>query len=103
MSDTLKPLFWIASSQRDIRACPDDVKATFGFALHMAQSGGKHSQAKPLRGFGGAGVLEVVEDHEGGTYRGGLHGAARWRRVRAARLPEEVEVRASPLRSPRSS
>ncbi|WP_459573853.1 type II toxin-antitoxin system RelE/ParE family toxin, partial [Cupriavidus sp. 8B] len=42
---------------------------TFGYALHLAQVGSKHSQAKPLKGFGGAGVLEVVEDHQGGTYR----------------------------------
>ena len=48
---------------------PDEVVDVFGFALHLAQSGKKHAQAKPLRGFGGAGVLEVVEDHEGDTYR----------------------------------
>lgn len=40
-----------------------------GFALYQAQTGGKHVAAKPLRGFGGAGVLEVVEDHAGDTYR----------------------------------
>lgn len=45
---------------------PEDV---FGFALHLAQTGKKHANAKPLRGFGGAGVLEVVEDHLGDTYR----------------------------------
>ena len=48
---------------------PDDVQDTFGFALHMAQEGKKHEQAKPLRGFGSAGVLEVVEDFRGDTYR----------------------------------
>ena len=40
-----------------------------GFALYLAQIGDKHPQAKPLKGFGGAGVLEVVEDHDGETYR----------------------------------
>jgi phage-related protein len=40
-----------------------------GFALFLAQQGGKHADAKPLRGFGGAGVLEIVEDHRGDTYR----------------------------------
>jgi phage-related protein len=40
-----------------------------GFALFLAQQGRKHSDAKPLRGFGGAGVLEIVEDHAGNTYR----------------------------------
>lgn len=48
---------------------PDDVQDTFGYALHLAQAGSKHSQAKPLKGFGGAGVLEVVEDHQGDAYR----------------------------------
>lgn len=48
---------------------PEDVQDTFGYALHLAQAGSKHGQAKPLKGFGGAGVLEVVEDHQGDTYR----------------------------------
>lgn len=48
---------------------PDDVQDTFGYALHLAQIGGRHDQAKALKGFGGAGVLEVVEDHRGDTYR----------------------------------
>ena len=48
---------------------PEDVIDVFGFALHLAQTGKKHANAKPLRGFGGAGVLEVVEDHLGDTYR----------------------------------
>lgn len=48
---------------------PDDVIDVFGFALHLAQMGKKHDQAKPLKGFGGASVLEVVEDYMGDTYR----------------------------------
>lgn len=48
---------------------PDVVQDTFGFALHLAQIGKKHEQAKPLKGFGSAGVLEVVEDTDGNTYR----------------------------------
>ena len=50
-------------------AMPDDVQDTFGYALHQAQSGKKHEQAKPLKGFGSAGVLEVVEDSGGSTFR----------------------------------
>jgi phage-related protein len=50
-------------------AMPDDVQDTFGYALHLAQIGKKHDQAKPLKGFGSAGVLEVVEDPDGNTYR----------------------------------
>ena len=45
------------------------MKRVIGFALHVAQTGGKHSDAKPLKGFGSAGVLEVVEDQAGDTYR----------------------------------
>ncbi len=41
-----------------------------GFALHLAQAGGKHVDTKPLRGFGGGRVLEIVEEHAGDTYRG---------------------------------
>lgn len=48
---------------------PEDVKDIFGHALDLAQAGLKHEDAKPLKGFGSAGVLEVVENDEGGTYR----------------------------------
>ena len=40
-----------------------------GFALYQAQVGGKHVAAKPLKGFSGTGVLEVVDDYDGDTYR----------------------------------
>lgn len=50
---------------------PEDVKDVFGFALGLAQAGQKHADAKPLKGFGSAGVLEVVESDEDGTYRFG--------------------------------
>lgn len=63
------PLFWIGSSRKDLRAFPDDVKDVIGFALDQAQLGKKHVSAKPLKGFGGAGVLEIVEDHDTNTYR----------------------------------
>lgn len=65
----LKPLEWIGSSKKDLRALPDEVMDVFGYALHLAQAGGKHPQAKPLQGFGSAGVLEVVEDWRGNAYR----------------------------------
>ncbi|MBL1266900.1 MAG: type II toxin-antitoxin system RelE/ParE family toxin [Halomonas sp.] len=64
-----KNLRWVASAKKDLEAMPEDVKDVFGFALHLAQIGSKHSQAKPLKGFASAGVLEVVEDHQGDTYR----------------------------------
>jgi phage-related protein len=69
MPNPIKPLQWVGSSKKDLLAMPNDVVDVFGFALHLAQTGKKHDQAKPLKGFGGAGVLEVVEDHMGDTYR----------------------------------
>jgi phage-related protein len=50
-------------------ALPKDVIDTFGYALYLAQVGGKHEQAKPMHGFGSAGVLEIVEDRRGNAYR----------------------------------
>ena len=66
MSDMpdLKPVVWVGSARVDLTAFPDEVKDSIGFALFAAQQGGKHRDAKPLRGFSGAGVLEIVEDHE---------------------------------------
>lgn len=64
-----KPLFWIGRSYEDLLACPDEIRRTFGFALGLAQQGGKFVDAKPLKGFGGAGVLEVVEDCQSDTFR----------------------------------
>ncbi len=65
----MKRLIWVGSSLEDLRSFPDEVKRTVGFALYLAQMGGKHPDAKPLRGFGDAGVLEVVDNTRGGTYR----------------------------------
>lgn len=48
---------------------PDDVKDVIGYALHVAQQGATAARVKPLHGFGGAGVLEIIEDHDGNTYR----------------------------------
>jgi phage-related protein len=64
-----KPVFWVASSRKDLKKFPKSVRQTVGQALFDAQTGGKHPDAKPLKGFGGAGVLEVVENDEGSTYR----------------------------------
>ena len=64
-----KPLEWIGSSKKDLKALPDEVMDVFGYALFLAQTGGKHDQAKPLRGFGSAGVVEVIEDFRGNAYR----------------------------------
>jgi phage-related protein len=65
----LKPLFFVGSSRDDLRGVPEDVRDVFGYALYLAQMGEMHVRAKPLRGFGGAGVLEVIDNDESGTYR----------------------------------
>lgn len=69
MADKEKPLEWISSSYKDLMALPVDVRRRFGYALSLAQLGDQDDAAKVLKGFGGAGVLEVVEDDAGGTYR----------------------------------
>ena len=69
MTSRDKPLEWIGSSHKDLMALPMDVRRFFGYALSLAQAGDQHDAAKVLKGFGGAGVLEVVEDDAGGTYR----------------------------------
>ena len=70
MPDSIfKPVEWIGSSYKEFRAFPDEVQDHMGYALHLAQTGDKHEDAKPLKGFGGAGVLEIVSDHVGDTYR----------------------------------
>ena len=68
-SSRLTPLHWVGSSKRDLLSLPAPVVDLFGFALYLAQDGRKHEQAKPLSGFGSAGVLEVVEDWDRSTYR----------------------------------
>ncbi len=65
----LKPVEWIGSSRADLRSFPKDVRAVFGEALYRAQQGGEHPAAKSLKGFGGRGVLEVVDDFDGDTFR----------------------------------
>jgi phage-related protein len=65
----VKPLFWVGSSLRDLRGFPRAVRRVLGQALDDAQHGEKHPGARPLKGFGGAGVLEIVEDDDGDTYR----------------------------------
>lgn len=63
-----KPLFWIGSAKSDLLEFPEAVKDEIGIALSVAQFGGKHPGAKPWKGEG-AGVLEIVQDYRGDTYR----------------------------------
>jgi phage-related protein len=65
----IKSIVLIGSSRRDLKAFPAEVRDVMGYALYQAQIGSKSPSAKPLAGFGGAGVLEIVEDFQTNTYR----------------------------------
>lgn len=65
----VRDLEFVGSSLNDLRAFPEDVKHDVGVALMEVQFGGMPTSAKPLKGFGGASVLEIVERHEHDTYR----------------------------------
>jgi phage-related protein len=66
---TQKPLVWVATSLEDLRAFPEETRRAMGYALRRAQDGQKSPSAKPLKGFGGAGVLEIVESFDGNAFR----------------------------------
>jgi phage-related protein len=65
----LRPVYWMGSSLKDLRKMPGQVQDDVGYALYMAQNGLKPTNAKTLKSFGSAGVLEVVENDSAGTYR----------------------------------
>jgi phage-related protein len=65
----LKPVEWIGSSYKDFTSLPELVQQEMGYALYLAQTGRMHLRAKPLKGFGGAHIVELVEDDRSGTYR----------------------------------
>jgi phage-related protein len=64
-----KELIWVASSKKDLKKFPEDVQDTMGYGLLDAQEGKKHEKAKPLQGFGGADILEIIDEDQSGTYR----------------------------------
>ncbi len=64
----LKPVVWLGDSLRELRRFPAAVQDEMGYAIYLAQRGDKHVSAKPLKGLG-AGVLEVVSNHRGDTFR----------------------------------
>jgi len=69
MTPSPKPVEWVGSSLKDLKAFPEVVRQDIGYALYLAQCGEKHPSAKPLKGFKGGGVLEVVENFDGDTFR----------------------------------
>ncbi|MGH7814429.1 MAG: type II toxin-antitoxin system RelE/ParE family toxin [Candidatus Binataceae bacterium] len=68
-SGPVRPLLWAPRTLESIRNFPKEVRTALGRALYLAQTGGKHPSAKPLKGFGSAGVLEIVEDFDRNAYR----------------------------------
>ena len=64
-----KPLIWVGASRKDFMQFPDAVRSEMGYALFMAQCGGRHRRAKTLKGFGGAGVVEIIDDRRGDAFR----------------------------------
>ena len=77
----LRSIYWVGSSLKDLRACPEEVQDAVGYALFLAQGGGQHPAAKRLKG-DLQGLMEVVEDHASGTYRA----------VYTAKLPKTIYV-----------
>ena len=65
----LKPVYWMGSSRKDLRAFPKKVQTEVGHALYAAQQGELDPDAKPLKGFGGAHVIEIVSRFSGDAYR----------------------------------
>jgi phage-related protein len=65
----IKPVRWVGSSRGDVQKFPDSVKDHLGYALYIAQCGGRHRDTKTLSGFSGAGVVEIISDYRGDTFR----------------------------------
>jgi phage-related protein len=82
MEEAARPIVWVGSSRKDLRVSPATVRRDVGYALYAAQQGETDPAAKPLRGFGGGSVLEIVADHRGDT----------WRAVYTVRYEEAVYV-----------
>ena len=66
---SVKPCLFVGPSRRELKTFPDEVQGSVGHALHQAQCGEEPDSAKALKGFGGRGILEIVEDFDGNTYR----------------------------------
>ena len=73
---------WVGSSRRDLREFPREVRRDIGRALYAAQDGETDPAAKPMRGFGGGSVVEIIAHHSGDT----------WRAVYTVRFAEAIYV-----------
>jgi len=88
---SVKDLVWLGTTRKDVRGFPRRVQRGIGYTLFLAQYGDKHPDAKPLRGFGGAGVVEMVEHFDGATYRAVYTVKFEKCGLCAPRLSEEVD------------
>lgn len=82
MNELERPLVWLGSSRRDLAAFPRQARREIGVALFAAQNGETDPAAKPLKGFGGAAVMEIVSEDQRGA----------WRAVYTVRFAEAVYV-----------
>jgi phage-related protein len=82
MSEAERPVVWVGSSRRDLREFPREIRCDIGRALYAAQAGETDPAAKPMRGFGGGSVVEIIAHHRGDT----------WRAVYTVRFAEAVYV-----------
>lgn len=110
MSETLRPVFWVATAKDDLDTFPEDVKDVVGYALEQAQRGLKHRKTNPLKGFGGAAVLEIADNDDGNTYRAvytvklptGIYVLHCWQKksVRGIKtLPQDIDLIRTRLRA----
>lgn len=67
--ENVRQIVYLGSSQKDLRKLPLEIQELFAYALEIALKGGRHEDAKPLKGFHGCSVIEVVGDHRGDTFR----------------------------------
>jgi phage-related protein len=65
----IKDCYFVGSTKRDISKMPQDVKSSFGLSIFQAQEGAEAENVKALKGFAGRSILEIIENHDGDTYR----------------------------------
>lgn len=78
---TERPVIWVGDSRKALKAFPQEVRVSVGYAISEAQSGRKADYAKPLTGIG-SGVFEIVSDHDTDTFRA----------VYAVKLGDEIYI-----------
>ena len=65
----MRSLIWVGSSRSDLQKFSEELKKSFGYALYIAQKGERYLHSKILKGFGGAGIIEIIQRDKSGTFR----------------------------------